>query len=115
MLPTATGERILFINRHEAGAAMTDEIHLRHLEAFAEAAYDKMYDAGSPSGATALYSDAKEALADAIGLARRLRRAEDVRTGSRTSRLCLGHSSPNLDRGGSGGRAPVDFFWDKLR
>jgi len=30
---------------------------------------------GSPSGAAALYSDAKEALADAIGLARRLRRA----------------------------------------
>jgi hypothetical protein len=78
MLPTATGERILFSNWHEAGAAMTDEIHLRHLEAFAEAAYDKMYDAGSPSGAAALYSDAKEALADAIGLARRLRRAEDV-------------------------------------
>jgi len=58
--------------------ATTDEAQLRHLEAFAEAAYDKMYDAGSASGATALYSDAKEALADAIGLARRLGRAEDV-------------------------------------
>jgi hypothetical protein len=58
--------------------AMTDEAHLRQLEEFAEAAYDKMYDAGSPSGATALYSDAKEALADAIGLARRLGLAEDV-------------------------------------
>jgi len=57
---------------------MTDGAHLRHLEEFAEAAYDKMYDAGSPSGATALYSDAKEALADAIALARRLGRAEDV-------------------------------------
>jgi hypothetical protein len=58
--------------------AMTDEAHLRQLEEFAEAAYDKMYDASSPSGATALYSDAKEALADAIGLARRLGLAEDV-------------------------------------
>jgi len=55
-----------------------DEAHLRHLEEFAEAAYDKMYDAGSPSGANAFYSDAKEALADAIGLARRLGRADDV-------------------------------------
>jgi hypothetical protein len=58
---------------------MTDEAYLRQLEEFAEAAYDKMYDAGSPSGATALYSNAKEALADAIGLARRLGRPEDVR------------------------------------
>jgi len=55
-----------------------DEAHLRHLEEFAEAAYDKMYDAGSPSGANTFYSDAKEALADAIGLARRLGRADDV-------------------------------------
>ena len=58
---------------------MTDEeAHLRSLEDLAEAAYDKMYDAGSPSGATALYSDAKEALRDAIALAYRLGRAEDV-------------------------------------
>ena len=57
---------------------MTDETCLRHLEEFAEAAYDKMYDAGLPSGATALCSDAKEALADAITLARRLGRAEDA-------------------------------------
>jgi len=53
--------------RLSAMASMTDETHLHHPEAFAEAAYDKMYDAGSPSGATAFYSDAKEALADAIG------------------------------------------------
>jgi hypothetical protein len=46
---------------------MTDGAQLRHLEEYAEAACDKMYDAGSPSGATALYSDAKEPLADAIG------------------------------------------------
>ncbi|HLL27490.1 MAG TPA: hypothetical protein VKT73_07545 [Xanthobacteraceae bacterium] len=58
---------------------MTDKAHLRQLEEFAEAAYDRMYDAGSPSGATALYSDVKEALADAIGLARRLGLAVDVK------------------------------------
>ncbi len=56
---------------------MSDETRLRQLEEFAEAAYDKMYDAGSPSGATACYSDAKETLADAIALARQLGRAED--------------------------------------
>jgi hypothetical protein len=57
---------------------MTDETRLQQLEKFAEAAYDKMYDAGSPSAATALYSDAKEAFADAIALARRIDRAEDA-------------------------------------
>jgi hypothetical protein len=51
---------------------------LRRLEAFAEDAYDRMYDAGNPSGATALYSDAKEALYEAIGLAKRLCRADDA-------------------------------------
>lgn len=35
----------------------------------AEEAYARMYDARSPSDATAAYSDAKEAFADAIGLA----------------------------------------------
>ncbi|HEY6255925.1 MAG TPA: hypothetical protein VIY51_09055 [Xanthobacteraceae bacterium] len=42
------------------------------LEAQAEAAYDKMYDATHPSDATARYSDAKEALHCAIGLAKEL-------------------------------------------
>jgi PAS domain-containing protein len=50
---------------------MTDEERLAWLEAQAEAAYDKMYDAVSSTDAAARYSDAKEALADAIGLARR--------------------------------------------
>src|ERR1700730_6351895 len=83
MLPTATGERILLSNRHEAGAAMTDEIHLRHLEEFAEAAYDKMYDAGSPSGATALYSDANGALHRPRPPARPRRRRDETREAAR--------------------------------
>ena len=40
------------------------------LEAAAEAAYAAMYDAPTASSATARYSDAKENLHDAIGLAR---------------------------------------------
>jgi hypothetical protein len=51
---------------------MTDEERLAWFEAQAEAAYDKMYDARHGSNAAALYSDAKEALYEAIGLARRL-------------------------------------------
>jgi len=51
---------------------MDDAERLAWLEAQAEAAYDKMYDARSPSDATALYSDAKEALHGAIGLANEL-------------------------------------------
>lgn len=51
---------------------------LIELEALAEKAYDQMYDATSSSDATARYSDAKEALYDAIGLARRLGRDDDV-------------------------------------
>ena len=52
---------------------MTDEQQLGWFEAQAEAAYDKMYDAASSTEAAARYSDAKESLRDAIGLARRLR------------------------------------------
>jgi len=54
---------------------MTDDDRLRSLEAGAEAAYAKMYDATNATEAAARYSDAKEALHDAIGLARRLGRA----------------------------------------
>jgi hypothetical protein len=57
---------------------MTDAERLAWLEAQAEAAYDRMYDARSGSDAAARYSDAKEALHDAIGLARRLGRGEDA-------------------------------------
>jgi hypothetical protein len=51
---------------------MTEEERLAFLEAQAETAYDQMYDAMSSTDAAARYSDAKEALADAIALARRL-------------------------------------------
>jgi hypothetical protein len=57
---------------NHSGASMTDEQRLAWLEAQAEAAYDKMYDATDSTDAAARYSDAKEALHDAIGLARRL-------------------------------------------
>lgn len=54
---------------------MNDVERLAWLEAQAEAAYDKMYDARNPSDATALYSDAKEALHGAIALANALGQA----------------------------------------
>src|SRR5438046_1616048 len=57
-------------------ASMTDADRLQNLEAQAEAAYTKMYDARDATEATARYSDAKEALYDAIGLARRLNKAD---------------------------------------
>jgi hypothetical protein len=52
-----------------------DDLRLKELEAMAEAAYDDMYDSLSP---VACYSDAKEALYDAIGLAERLGRNRDA-------------------------------------
>jgi hypothetical protein len=65
---------------------MTDETErkaqleqLERLKAMGEKAYDEMYEAHSSSGATACYSDAKEAYYDAIGLARRLRLDEEVK------------------------------------
>jgi hypothetical protein len=45
---------------------------LEHLKRLGEKAYDDIYEAHSWSGATACYSDAKEAFYDAIGLAKRL-------------------------------------------
>jgi hypothetical protein len=54
-----------------SGVSTDDLERLRWLEAQAEEAYDRMYDAGY-SGATGCYSDAKEFLYDAIGLANRL-------------------------------------------
>jgi hypothetical protein len=57
---------------HDPTASMTEAQHLTWFEAQAEAAYDKMYDATSSTEAAARYSDAKEAMRDAIGLARRL-------------------------------------------
>ena len=45
---------------------------LEHLKAAGEKAYDDMYEAHSPSGATVCYSDAKEYFYDAISLANKL-------------------------------------------
>jgi hypothetical protein len=57
---------------------MTDEERLQWFEAQAEQAYDQMYDARPGTDAAARYSDAKEALHEAIGLAERLGRSEDA-------------------------------------
>ena len=46
------------------------------LAAQAENAYDKMYDARNATAAAGCYSDAKEFLQDALGLARRLERSD---------------------------------------
>jgi hypothetical protein len=45
---------------------------LRECERQAEAAYTLMYDAINSTAAAGHYSDAKEAMADAIGIARRI-------------------------------------------
>ena len=45
---------------------------LERLKASGEKAYDDMYEAHSPSGATVCYSDAKECFYDAISLANKL-------------------------------------------
>jgi hypothetical protein len=57
---------------HDPTASMTDAQRLAWFEAQAEQAYDKMYDATRSADAAARYSDAKEAMRDAIALARRL-------------------------------------------
>ncbi len=54
------------------------EARLRWLEARAEEAYSRMYDAEFGAPATAHYSNAKEFLHDAIGLAQRLGRPEEA-------------------------------------
>jgi hypothetical protein len=51
---------------------MSDRERMAFFERQAEEAYSRMYDASSPSDATARYSDAKEALYSAIGIARQL-------------------------------------------
>jgi hypothetical protein len=60
-----------------SGIPSEDTERLRWLEAGAEDAYDRMYDAGF-SGATACYSDAKEFLYEAIGLARQLGKLDEA-------------------------------------
>jgi hypothetical protein len=51
---------------------------LRFLEAKAEEAYERMYDARPGADLTACYSDAKEFLHDAIATARRLGLSRDT-------------------------------------
>jgi hypothetical protein len=60
-----------------SGVSPEELERLRWLEAQAEGAYDRMYDAGF-NGAAACYSDAKEYLYDAIGLAQRLGMEEEA-------------------------------------
>jgi ankyrin repeat protein len=68
----------------DRGAAVSDADRalfdgwLQWLEAEAERAYDQMYEAASNAAATGPYSNAKEFLADAIGLTRRLGRKEQA-------------------------------------
>jgi len=57
--------------KEPAGPDQETRQRLAALERAAESAYDLMYDARSPSDATAQYSNAKEALYTAIGEARR--------------------------------------------
>ena len=58
---------------------MTDDVSgLRALEKMAEAAYDAMYEAHSPSAAGVFYSDAKDFFHEAIAIARRLGALEDL-------------------------------------
>jgi len=54
-----------------------DETLMAACEALAEAAYSEMYDARNESHVAACYSDAKEALADAMAIAQRLGRQQD--------------------------------------
>jgi hypothetical protein len=58
---------------------MTDRERMAFFERQAEDAYGRMYDAHSPSDATARYSDAKEALYSAIGIARGLSDEDSAR------------------------------------
>ncbi len=58
---------------------MTERERLKFLEGQAEDAYSRMYDAHSASDVTARYSDAKEALYSAIGVARQLADEDSVR------------------------------------
>ncbi len=51
---------------------------LRFLEAKAEEAYERMYEARPGADLTACYSDAKEFLHDAIAMARRLGLSRDA-------------------------------------
>jgi hypothetical protein len=57
---------------------MTNRDRMLYFEQQAEEAYTKMYDATSPSDVTAHYSDAKEALYTAIGIAEQLGEKDSI-------------------------------------
>jgi hypothetical protein len=57
---------------------MTNRDRMVYFEQQAEEAYTKMYDATSRSDVAARYSDAKEALCTAIGLAEELRDEDSI-------------------------------------
>jgi iduronate 2-sulfatase len=72
------GERYAAGMMKALGGKMTDDERLTWFEAQAEQAYDQLCDARPGTDAAARYSDAKEALHDAIALAGRLGRNEDA-------------------------------------
>lgn len=51
---------------------------IKALETFAEKAYDEMYEARSPAGAGGYFSEVKEALTEAIRLARESGREDEA-------------------------------------
>lgn len=51
---------------------------IKTLEAYAEKAYDEMYEAQSPTGAGAYFSEVKEVLTEAIRLARQIGLEDDA-------------------------------------
>ena len=55
-------------------------VQLERLKALRERAYDDLYEAHSPSDATASYSDAKECFYDAISLANKLGLTDEAET-----------------------------------
>jgi len=68
----------------DRGAVVSDadrslaDAWLQWLEAAAEEAYDRMYDAASNASAAGHYSNAKDYLTDAIGLSRRIGKLEET-------------------------------------
>ena len=57
---------------------MTDQERLRRLEEYAEARYDELYEVSNRSGVSGLYSEIKESLYEAIGLAQRLGKPDEA-------------------------------------
>lgn len=70
--------RVNLLRRIETPTDMNDVDRMSALEAQAEAAYARMYDVVSFTTAAGHYSDAKEALHDALAIARQLGDPEAV-------------------------------------